>query len=101
MARTIALLPGREMIQQLKAGDPVVDAMGRLTTVSSVALRGIDQDGCFYVLYYTPIGDARLSCILKEDKLLRTVALVRRFSSVELDWLEHTMRTEQIQQMEV
>ena len=91
------LIPSRAYVLRLKPGDKTIDQFGKLARVTTIYATGNDQNGKAYACYYTELsgtGLARISNSIKEDELLRTVALSKYFTSAECDAIERQLRAE-------
>lgn len=87
---TIAYRPSRQDVENLHVGDfaPNVFGEGKVTEIYA---HGIDINGKSYVCYYStwgPSGDSRISGSMKENEIVRTIALTAMLNSHEIDFLE-------------
>jgi hypothetical protein len=85
-------VPTREFVQNLAVGDLAPNCFGRWNVVTSIFAQGDDIHGHAYVCYYTEFGaNATMSHSLTEGELNRTVPMISRHDSHELDTIERNM----------
>lgn len=87
-----AIIPSVELVQNLEAGDTVLDCFGNLADVAEITFRGVDLAGKAFVGFTTRLSDtSTCSHTYKAGRLVRTVKLTGMFTSHELDKLEADM----------
>ena len=84
-----AYMPTKEDIFNITVNSMAPDCFGKMAKVTRVHGAGIDINGKHYVCYYTEFGaNGSISNSLKEDTILRTVAMSCAFTSHEIDCFE-------------
>ena len=88
-----AIIPPVELVQNLEAGDTVLDCFGNVADVAEITFRGVDLAGKAFVGFTTTRLSDTSTCshTYKAGRLVRTVKLSGMFTSRELDDLEADM----------
>jgi hypothetical protein len=91
----VARMPTREDVESLRCGDFAPDCFGELRRVVEITECRQSIRGQWFVCYYTEFGkDARISQSMKENELVRTLAVTSVMTSAQCDRLEWEMRQE-------
>ena len=91
----LCVIPTREEIERLRVGSYVLDEFGKISQVVGISYTGKDEQGRYYVGFYTRLGEyGTLSGSYKEGRLVRTLPLSNAYTSAELDKLERQWRLE-------
>ena len=89
MNNEIILIPTREQVEGLQAGDLALDCFGRMSRVVRIAYRGVDVNGRHFVGFYTELGEhSSISNDYKEGELVVTLPLATKYTADELDRIE-------------
>jgi hypothetical protein len=86
-------VPTRDYIANLKVGDRLTNALGHDAHVTGIHARKDDINGKLFVCFYA--ANTRgfvMSDSLKEGTLQRTLPLMQKYRSVELDAIERNLQ---------
>lgn len=104
MRKVYARMPSKEDVESLKVGDQAPDCFGKMARVTSIYHLGNDISDRRFVCYYAAMNEqdtaengCGCSMSMKEDELVRTVALTGIFTSAECDQLETEMQLDKSQ----
>jgi len=82
-------IPTRADVEALSVGDLALDAFGKRAEVVKIVARKPDVKGKLFVIFETTFGPhSTITADMKEDELVRTVALTKHHTSAQLAQIE-------------